>query len=161
MYLGGVSKMAKVEVKDSLSFIFAGRAEFTIENVLSGVSYKYKVSKSQRDDMYYVCVKSGSEWVYAGYLRNKDGLTCYKQGQKGELGVQEPAIKGLVYAIKKGNRTLPRPMLMYHHGKCGCCGRSLDDEESILRGFGPVCWSRLSESHKNKIKEDISTMSLF
>ena len=29
------------------------------------------------------------------------------------------------------------------YGRCLCCGRTLTDEESIARGIGPVCASKL------------------
>ena len=30
-----------------------------------------------------------------------------------------------------------------HMGKCGCCGRALTVPESLDRGIGPECWSRI------------------
>ena len=33
---------------------------------------------------------------------------------------------------------------VHHEGKCGCCGRSLTVPESIKRGIGPECWSRMA-----------------
>lgn len=37
---------------------------------------------------------------------------------------------------------------MAHYGHitdhCGVCGRRLEDEESVARGIGPVCWERIA-----------------
>lgn len=123
-------------------FIFGGKAEFTIKNVSSGNLYKYQVTRCKtKDNVFFVKVKKGHDWEYAGFLDNK--TMKYIRGNKGKLDNDTPAIKGLIYAINKGNTPLPRPMTMIHHGKCACCGKKLDDEQSIERGFGPVCFSRL------------------
>ena len=39
---------------------------------------------------------------------------------------------------------LPAGYAIHHEGKCGCCGRTLTVPESIKRGIGPECWSRLA-----------------
>ena len=143
------------EIMNPLNFLLGGRAEFTIKNIDSGVGFKYKVTKSKnyqskngKGHMYFVKVKSGSGWVYAGFLKEYDGKFYFGKGNKGNLEENSLEIKGLMYAIKHGNSILPRPMVMIHHCKCASCGKKLDDEESIQRGFGPVCWNRAKEIEK-------------
>lgn len=150
----GTQSILENEVLESLSFIFGGRAEFTIKNLSSNNEFKYKVSKCQKNEkIYYVCVKVSAEWAYAGYiLKNNDGSYRYNKGKNGTMEKDEPAIKGLIYAICKGDNPLPRPMVLRHHGKCGCCGKKLDDNESVSRGFGPVCWKKLNKVAKPAVQ---------
>lgn len=132
------------EIKHVRSFILGGNAEFSIENLNSGNHFHYKVMRSQDDpEIYfvrYMTKKNG--WMYAGYLNT--GTQKYIMGRGGTQNYDSNVIKGLLYALRKGDNPLPRPMICYHHGTCGCCGRKLMDLESIERGFGPKCWTRIS-----------------
>ena len=143
------------EVKDTFQFIFGGKAEFTIMNMDSKKGFKYKVTQCRdKKELFFVKVKDGAEWEYAGYITMKDEQSCsYKRGNKGTRDFNDPAINGLAWAVRKGHNPLPRPMIMMHHGKCACCGKKLDDAVSVARGFGPVCWDRLSKNSKDKIME--------
>jgi hypothetical protein len=49
-----------------------------------------------------------------------------------------------VLALVMSGGSLPEGYKVHHEGKCGCCGRALTVPESILRGIGPECWSRMS-----------------
>ncbi len=135
------------EVQSASTFIFGGNAEFTIRNTSSGNGYKYRVRKGKPKgdrDVYFVKVKNGATWEYAGCVLGNASSFYYVRGQKGALEFDAPAIRGLLYAIRKGANPLPKPMSMIHHGRCAHCGRRLDDETSIERGFGPVCWKTMS-----------------
>ena len=129
------------EVMAAYSFIIGGKAEFTIKNVTSGKKFKYKVKKSKYDNVFYISVKRGNDYEYAGSLNIKKGV--YSKGKNGIIDSNHPAIKGLLYALRKGDNPLPRPMIMLHHGKCACCSKKLDDELSVSRGFGPICYERI------------------
>lgn len=131
------------KVNDVKTFIFGGKAEFTIKNEVSNNKYKYKVNRSKTiENIFFVKVKVGNDWQYAGFLNIKNDNASYGVGKKGTMDATHPAIKGLMYAIHKGHAALPEPMIMFHHGKCACCGRKLDDDDSIDRGIGPVCWKK-------------------
>jgi len=30
-----------------------------------------------------------------------------------------------------------------HQKRCLCCGKALDDPESVSRGYGPDCWAKM------------------
>lgn len=142
------------EVHDVLEFVFGGNAEFTIANMNTGKGCKYKIRQCKDNKkLFFVRVKDGSEWEYAGFItKEDDGRLHYKQGNKGTRPFEDVDIKGLSYAIVKGrNSELPHPMIMMHHGRCACCGKKLDDAVSVSRGFGPVCWDRLQA---RKLKDE-------
>ena len=135
--------MKDIEVYDAQRFILGGKAEFTIENLKSKVSYKYKVVQSDKNpQIFFVRVAESTSFEYAGFF-TLNGIVTYGKGKKGTRDANDPAIRGLLWALKKGHNGLPRPMIMFHHGRCACCGKKLNDPESVQRGIGPVCWERV------------------
>ena len=131
-------------VKNPRVFILGGRAHFSIINTINNKEYKYRVCKSKDGKIFYIKVKTAQRYEYVGYLKIiNDNSIRYSKGKKGTLTSNDEAIKGILYALKHGNNELPNPMKMTHHCLCAKCGRKLDDEESILRGFGPVCWEKI------------------
>lgn len=136
------------EVSVSKSFILGGNSEFTIKNENSGTEYKYhvKIAKNtvNSKQVYFVSTKDSSDWVYSGFITvNSDGTISYTKGAKGALDINTPQIKGIMWALNKGDNPLPKPMVLLHHGRCAKCGKSLDDDLSVERGFGPVCWKNM------------------
>jgi len=134
-------KLTESTVNNPRNFIFGGKAEFTISNTKSGNSYKYKVNRSKKNaSMYFIRFAKGNEsYKYAGFLYNDGKSINFVKGKKGICEKTDPAIRGLFYAIKYGDKALPNPMEMHHHGRCCCCGRALTDKESVERGMGPIC----------------------
>lgn len=135
--------MYSFSVKNPKLFMLGGNANFSITNTINGKEYKYKITKSKDGNIYFVKVKNSNKYEYAGYLRLINENIVYSIGKQGTLNCNDEAIKGIIYAFKHGNNELPNPMKMTHHCLCAKCGRKLDDEESILRGFGPVCWEKI------------------
>lgn len=137
------------EIQDTLSFILGGNSDFSIENLASHNRYKYRVKVSKDNPyMYFAYANGGRDEdrasLYIGYVvRKKDGSWFFQTGEAGKLPKDSPQVKGLLYALKFGDRPLNRPMILYHHGKCAKCGRKLTDAESISRGFGPDCWKKI------------------
>ena len=133
----------KNEVENAQSFILGGKSEFSIENLNTQKVYRYKVRQCKdNNSLFFVRVLFKDKWLYAGYV-STEGKGSYNKGQRGSYDETSEPIKGLIYALRKGNNPLPRPMVMFHHGRCACCGKKLMDLESTQRGFGPKCWKRL------------------
>lgn len=71
-------------------------------------------------------------------------------GWQGRLGKVKP---GELYVGKAMDKILAialdpiAAMAEYGHitGSCGKCGKPLEDETSVARGIGPVCWKRMHE----------------
>ena len=132
-------------VNNPFDFIFGGNANFTIANNNTNISYKYRVNVCKNNEhMFFVKVKIDGNYVYAGYIMKiNDSTFIYHTGKKGNMTRNDPAIKGIIYAIKNGNKPLNAPMVMMHHGKCARCGKKLDDDISVSRGFGPHCYKEI------------------
>lgn len=136
------------EVLRTRDFILGGKAEFTIENTNSGNNFKYKVYNKDDGEIFFVYVDDGSGYKYAGFLKDFGEGLVYRRGAKGNFEANTPAIRGIIYALNKGNNPLPRPMILMHHGRCACCGKRLTDAESVSRGFGSYCWNKVMKGGK-------------
>jgi hypothetical protein len=79
----------------------------------------------------WVFVKNGSEYVDEKFGSQKPGGT-YR-------GVQADLLSIIVEDPQAAMR---------HYGeitgRCGVCNRTLEDEVSVARGIGPVCWEKVS-----------------
>ena len=76
--------------------------------------------------------------LYSCKVLNDLSRNAFIKGNKGEYRYDSPQVKGILYALKFDHK-LPDPMVMYHHGRCACCGKKLTDEESVRLGIGPTC----------------------
>jgi hypothetical protein len=86
-----------------------------------------------------------TEGKWAGWVFVKDGAE-YGAGQK--YGSQRPGATYRGQIVEELMAIADDPtaaMAAYGHlvGRCGMCGRKLEDEKSIERGIGPVCASKL------------------
>lgn len=134
------------------SFILAGDALFTVENRDTGNRYTYKVqakslggvrleamdSATQRR---FVKVLTGSEdwnFSYIGMIVNGGRLTRTKAVHISPDAQSVKAFTWLWERIRAG-KGLPEQVEFWHTGKCGRCGRTLTDPNSIDRGIGPEC----------------------
>lgn len=64
-------------------------------------------------------------------------------------------VKGAVYLdiMRRDQNRLDRsPMKIYHLGRCGRCGRLLEDEESLKYGLGKKCRKHIDEFIEDAVK---------
>lgn len=143
------------EVTNVRDFMFGGNSEFTIKNLISNKCCKYKIKVADSDEnLFFVRVMKRNSYEYAGCIRKENNDIFYKRGFKGELDINDEPIRGLFWSYYHAEKGLPKPMVMLHHGRCASCGRRLDDDLSVLRGFGPVCWKRLGYKNGGDINEE-------
>jgi hypothetical protein len=119
-------------------FVFAGNALFTILNKDSGNYFTYKVKKHKEDDVWFVQVLSGHDYVFIG--------TCFedkkfKYSEKSVLGLDNQKVKTFDWFLEKffNDQNKFSQVEVYHHGRCGHCYKTLTTPESIKTGIGPVC----------------------
>ena len=124
----------------TMEFIKAGKAIFSVDNG-KGEHYTYKIQKHKEKDMWfaYVCISYGV-FKYMGVF----GEGKVIQGNKG-ISNDSKSVKVLEWAIRviKGLSVLPDGYSILHEGRCGRCARPLTDPESIKRGLGPECASKI------------------
>lgn len=83
--------------------------------------------------------KDGSKW--AGWTFVSDGA---EYGQRRNYGSQRPGgfYKGDIVEALQTIASDPKAASMAYGrlvGKCGVCGRVLEDEQSVAKGIGPIC----------------------
>jgi len=129
-------------------FFTGGRAVFTIDNG-QGVHYTFKVKAPKFNPAKrYIFLLTGPDntrsYTYLGELCPATGTVKLTQSSK--YTDDTTPVKVIRWAMKHvfGDKTLPAGYAIHHEGKCGCCGRALTVPESIKRGIGPECWSRIA-----------------
>jgi hypothetical protein len=122
------------------NYVSAGRARFTIQNPETGTRFTYRVYKKIHD-LYFVSVLAGSDnesdYMYIGFIR--DGR-FFHGGTKSRVSTSAPSVAAFGWFWR--HIADPSPALVFHDGKCGCCGRSLTVPESVESGLGPECAKR-------------------
>lgn len=120
-------------------FILAGNSLVTFKSLRTGKHYTYKVRKKKTENIWFVSVlydPSGQNYNYIGCITREGKFVHTKKSQIGEESESFQAFKWVWY-----NRSSDR-VEVWHEGKCGRCGRTLTEPESIKRGFGPICWQK-------------------
>lgn len=123
-------------------FILGGKAHFGLNSVASGVQHQYTVLfDGSRFGVQYQTETIGyfiGEHLYlTGAIQLGRGTGKELEAAKGLQWFWNRVIDGSF--IKYSDR-----FFAYHIGKCAMCARPLTDEESVIRGIGPVCWKRLT-----------------
>lgn len=137
----------------SQAFVLGGKAIFTVQNP-EGEYYTFRVKCPKMDlkkdvgsRMYFVSVLTGrdneSSYSYAGLLNKWSGEVTLTKGSK--FSAADKRVRVIKWAISHiwHSQPLPQGYVIRHEGKCACCGRTLTTPDSLDRGIGPECWSRV------------------
>jgi len=131
-------------------FTFAGNATFTISSRKTDAHFTYKVSKAKdKDTLWFVALLTGpdndSDYTYLGVVRDRFGGRAFQLTKKSRFSEDVACVKAFQFFMKKimENTELPECLEFRHEGHCGKCGRTLTVPESIDRGIGPECWSKM------------------
>lgn len=127
-------------------FTRAGKATITLSSTKTGRRYTYKVTKvPDSNDRFFVKILTGpnneADFQYLGFLQG----TQLKQTARSCAHREDPQFLAVLFfcqkVLKDGN--IPDGLEVRHEGRCGRCNRKLTTPESIDRGIGPECWSRM------------------
>lgn len=128
---------------NTLDFILAGNATFTVLNTNTGNRFTFKVVQPDDDDHkpHFVRVLTGADnerdYTFLGTIfqgRN------YHHGKRSPIRPESQSARVFLWAWPKiASHTLPGQIKIYHEGRCGRCGRKLTVPQSIQSGFGPEC----------------------
>jgi len=136
----------KLNNKEALEFIFAGKSLVTFLNTKTDNRFTFKVNKAKYSNIYFVNVLTSPDiYTYLGTISN--GL--YKHGNKSKISKEAQSTKVFEYVLNKLKLlNLPDFIEVWHEGKCGKCGRTLTVPNSIKTGIGPECSKTLSKADK-------------
>ncbi len=153
--------------QDVREFTLAGKATITLESEKTGAHFTYRVRQAldQRTQepaqRWFVSLLSGPDnensYTYIGLLdcgaRHANflapqGPVQFRQTAKAKIGADAPSVRGFVFFWNAINADkMPCSMIVRHEGKCGRCGRTLTVPESIDRGIGPECASKMATTN--------------
>jgi len=133
-------------MKDTLQFILAGNALFTVENAETGNRFTFKVHKPDDDKPHFVSVLTGAdnEHDYSFLGTVFDG-SRFRHGRKSRIAPTAPSARAFEWLLRRLSlrNDLPDQVRVCHCGKCGRCGKTLTVPESVDSGFGPECIKHL------------------
>jgi hypothetical protein len=125
------------------TFMFGGKARFTLVSKRTGKRYTYRVAKAKDGDLWFASVLIGQsnedDYAYIGFIKG-DELVA---GRKGNA--EHPAFKGLAWLMRTlvKDPAVPADVEFWHEGRCCRCGRTLTVPASIESGIGPECATKL------------------
>jgi hypothetical protein len=127
-------------VDEVRQFCFGGHARFTLESKVSGQHYTFEISRreyGQKEYWFAAVMTNGDQYTYIGQVVANHSI---KLTAKSRLTADAPAVKALGWFLRAlAAEQVPNTVVVYHSGRCGCCGRELTDPESVRCGIGPVC----------------------
>lgn len=129
-----------LSVDDTLRFVLAGNAYFTLVSVTTQNRFTYRVRQCEdKPELYFVSVLTGadneSDYTYFGTIYDADG-PVFKFGKKSRIGKDAQSVRAFEWWMANMDSD---KVEVYHEGRCGRCGRKLTVPESVQNGLGPEC----------------------
>lgn len=118
------------------TFMYSGRAVFTIQSETTGNYHTYKVFCKKEGEPYFVSLLINGDYKYLGYIKRGEYNTSAKSCRDIDHSAHK-MFRFLMGSLRYGK--LHSKMSFYHEGRCGRCGRPLTNPESIRRGLGATC----------------------
>lgn len=135
--------------QQTLRYITAGNATFTIESTKIDKRYTYKFYHRKNDNCecrYLVKKLYGSnnedDYHFIGIYYADTGVYKSKAPQDAKPDYDKMLAAFLKMLHTDGTKWYPT-CKFYMSSKCACCGRKLTTPKSIERGIGPECFERL------------------
>lgn len=133
------------------NFILAGNATCTMKSQVTGSHYTFKIWRFEKEGyndlpkMWFVSLLTApEEYSYLGAIDEKDGKLSFRLTKKSSMKEDSTPIRAMNFFLAFLNRGELAPRLdFYHESHCGRCGRPLTTPESIERGIGPECASKM------------------
>lgn len=145
-------------LSNSLEYITAGKAIFTIKNLLTENRFTYMAQRAKKiKTTFWIKVlrypdnEDDNSYAYIGNFSLKKGFTY-----SGKSPISSEAISVRAadfYFTRLLKDALPPNIVTYHEGRCGRCGKRLTVPESIESGFGPECSKMLSMNIQFKARQ--------
>lgn len=137
------------DVETVCEFALAGNATFTLRSAKTGTRYTFKMRKVDDAERWFVMVLTGpdneGDYTYMGMVDGGVHGFMFKLTRASKMAEGSPPIAAMRFFAQQvlTQRRLPEGLEVYHEDRCGRCGRTLTVPESIERGIGPECATRL------------------
>ena len=141
----------------SKDFFLGGKATFTVQNNESGQHRTYKIRKPTPTPQYpkpawFVKVMTGTDnenhYSYIGMLDANNGTIKLTRASK--FSEDSDTVKAARWVMGRviNQSQIPDQIDIRHSGKCGRCGKTLTNPESLDSGLGPECIKILGGFHQ-------------
>jgi hypothetical protein len=136
---------------DVRAFVLAGNATFTLRSKRTNTRFTFKIRKPKEDSPHFVSLMTGTDnensFRYLGTIFPSVGrpeIGLFARTAKSRIAEGSPGVVAFRWfwdKLRAGQ--LHESLEVWHEGACGRCGRKLTVPESIARGLGPECATRL------------------
>jgi hypothetical protein len=122
-----------------VDYLYAGKAVITIQSRKTAQHFTYRVQRIPNSDVFTVAYRGPSMgWFYlASIFERSRFVMTRKSPQAMRLHPAFEAFKFFHDWLSIGK--FHKDLRVWHHGKCGACGRNLTDPLSLKEGIGPEC----------------------
>ncbi len=127
--------MSHIETTSAASFLFAGKAAFTLQSKVTGTHFSYRISESKDGSVFFASVVLSGSKLYVGIIPS-DKREQFRSTRASKLPSSHPAVAALEWFLKHLDSA---QVELHHEGKCGRCSRKLTHPDSIATGIGPEC----------------------
>lgn len=140
-----MSEHAINDAGQAFAFLLAGKATLTVVSLATEKRLTFQVrqwKKAKNGTMHFVSVRTGNDYAKIGVIR--DGEKFWHDDNRADLPFTDERVKGFRYVFEHLKaKHMPPQAEIWHVGQCGRCARPLTDPESIARGIGPECASKM------------------
>ena len=121
-----------------VDFVKGGNAIFTLKSKSTGSHLTFKARRRDDKGPTFVSALTNGGYEFLGVIDDNGYRTGYRSKFKPD-STQAVAFSW----FWRNAAALPAVCEFHHEGRCCCCGRRLTDPESIAKGVGPDCESRM------------------
>ena len=146
----------------SLDFFTSGSAVFTVDNGRVDKDHRRYTYWIQERKHYggvlhhYVRYLAGADntnwrnYIYLGMLNTDDDTWLVEPTTKSRFTSSHNLFQAINWALEvvRGGNPPPANALIIHEGRCARCSRRLTTPESITRGIGPECLSKIQKEER-------------
>jgi hypothetical protein len=137
-------------------YMRAGNATVTLKSKKTETRFTYRLRASDDGNATFVGVLTGSDnesqYSYLGRIWRDVFYQGRRVPRAGDITSDAPSMKAFAWTWKQlVQGKLPDSLEIYHEGSCGRCGRKLTVPESIARGIGPECYSKMGVTMMSEV----------
>lgn len=134
-------------------FLYAGKSSFTVLNPARKTKYKFRVVHPDDKEpewgfFVYAWMDRENGYKYLGRVNGRNEFFTTAGCKFDQNGVEKMAFE----YVHANRMSVPDRIEVWHHGRCGVCGRALEHPDSIAIGIGPICMKGMKSTNNRQEK---------
>lgn len=147
-------RTGSIKQSNALEFLLAGNSDFILHSTKTNEDFRFMLSIQEAKDkqgeyIYFVNIVKATSKIYCGIIWfDKEAKEFkYAQGNKGQLPGTAVEIRSLLFVLNKlYNDDLVNFLEIYSVGKCGYCGKMIENSVDLEKGIHKDCIGKISLS---------------